>query len=104
MAGLPDVPKYRLTKAAADDLVAIYLDGLARFGLPQADRYHGGLRQTFTFLAENPFAARLREEICPPIRAYPFNLHIVIYECAEDGIVILRVRHGREDWISSPEG
>lgn len=95
---------YRFTRTATDDLVAIYLEGLEQFGLVQADRYHHGLQRTFEFLAENPRAARLREEISPPVRAHPFKAHIIIYDEVGDGVLILRVRHGREDWVSSSEG
>lgn len=94
---------YRFTRAATDDLVAIYLEGLEQFGPVQADRYHNDLQRAFEFLAGNPRAARLREEIDPPVRAHPFKAHIIVYDCSDDGVVILRVRHGREDWIASPE-
>ncbi|QDX24800.1 type II toxin-antitoxin system RelE/ParE family toxin [Sphingomonas suaedae] len=98
------MPGFRFTRAATDDLLAIYLEGLERFGLAQADRYNDGLKRTFAFLAETPRAARLREEIDPPVRAHPFKAHMIVYEEVDDGVLILRVRHGREDWISSPEG
>jgi toxin ParE1/3/4 len=61
------VPRFRLTRAAADDLTAIFLEGIERFGLPQADAYHEGLGEIFAFLADYPHAARLREEISPPV-------------------------------------
>lgn len=97
------MPSYRFTKAATDDLVAIYLAGLEQFGLAQADRYHDGLERMFAFLAQSPRAARMREELDPPVRAHPFKAHIIVYDETDDGILILRVRHGREDWISTPE-
>jgi toxin ParE1/3/4 len=91
---------YRLTRAAADDIAAIFVEGLTLFGLDQADRYHDGLERAFGFLANYPRAARARQEINPPVRAYPYKSHIIVYEVVEDGIVlILRVRHGREDWL-----
>lgn len=96
------MPKYRLSQAASDDLVTIYRDGTTLFGEAQADRYHQGLGQTFAFLAETPRAARLRNEISPPVRAFPYKAHLIVYEVAEDDktVTILRVRHGREDWMS----
>ena len=94
---------YRLTRAATDDLLTIYLAGLELFGVAQADRYHDGLERMFAFLAETPRAARLREELNPPVRAHPFKAHIIVYDETDDGILILRVRHGREDWISTSE-
>lgn len=97
------MPSYRFTKAATDDLLTIYLAGLEQFGVVQADRYHDGLERMFAFLAETPRAARLREELNPPVRAHPFKAHIIVYDETDDGILILRVRYGREDWISTPE-
>ena len=96
--------KYRLTRAASNDLTAIFLEGLSRFGIAQADKYHEGLTATFEFLAMYPHAARLREEISPPVRIHRFKSHLVVYEQGHDDVVIiLRVRHGREDWISSSQ-
>jgi len=61
-----------------------------------------GLSAIFEFLADYPQAARLREEISPPVRVHPYKAHLVIYDVGdEDKVIILRVRHGREDWISS---
>jgi len=48
------VPRFRLTRAAADDLTTIFLKGIEQFGLPQADTYHEGLGAIFAFLAEYP--------------------------------------------------
>ena len=95
--------RFRLTRAAADDLAAIFLDGLEQFGLLQADAYHEGLGVVFAFLADYPHAARLREDILPPVRVHPYKAHLVIYDIGDQGeVIILRVRHAREDWISSP--
>ncbi|MDR6513271.1 hypothetical protein J2792_004164 [Novosphingobium capsulatum] len=55
-------------RGAADDLAAIFLDGLEQCGLLQADAYHEGLGVVFAFLADYPHAARLREDILPPVR------------------------------------
>ena len=95
------MPGYRLTRAAADDLVAIFLESLDWFGAAQADDYHAGLEAVFGFLADYPRAARLRLEIAPPVRAHRYKSHLVIYELApDDTVVVLRVRHAREDWAS----
>ncbi len=94
------MPRFRLARAAVDDLTAIFLEGIEQFGLPQADTYHEGLSGIFAFLADYPHAARLREEISPPVRVHPYKAHLVIYEVDDDEVIILRARHGREDWIS----
>lgn len=67
------MPRFRLTRAAVDDLTAIFLEGIGQFSLPQADGYHEGLSAIFAFLADYPHAARLRDEIhrlfaCIPTR------------------------------------
>lgn len=75
--------------------------GADRFGAAQADRYHDGLLETFAFLTGFPRAARERHELTPPVRAFRYKAHVIVYELDEaDNVVILRVRHGREDWTS----
>lgn len=94
------MPGYHLTQAAADEIQGIFSEGLALFGLAQADKYHDGLATAFEFLADFPRAARLREEIQPPVRAYRYKSHMILYDLnADDVVIILSVRHGREDWI-----
>ncbi len=93
---------YRLSNSAVEDLLAIWEAGFRLFGLAQAEQYHADLAAIFRFLSENPRAARLRTEISPPVRVHPFKAHLVVYDVSDDGILILRVRHGREDWVSDP--
>lgn len=96
------MPRYRLSRAAADDIAAIFIEGIDRFGLAQADRYHTDMTATLDFLARYPRAARLREEIESPVRIHRYGSHLIVYEEADDGILVLRVRHGREDWSTDP--
>jgi toxin ParE1/3/4 len=94
---------FKLSNKAVEDLLQIWTEGAVQFGVAQAERYHDGLEAVFQFLAENPRAARLRLEIVPPVRAHPFKAHLVVYEVEDDqNILILRIRHGREDWVSDP--
>ncbi|MBJ3778749.1 type II toxin-antitoxin system RelE/ParE family toxin [Acuticoccus mangrovi] len=90
---------YRLTEAAERDIVAIYLEGAGMFGLEQAETYHARLTHAFETLAAYPDMARLRYEIVPPVRIHPCGAHIVIYVVDERGVLIVRVRHRREDWV-----
>jgi toxin ParE1/3/4 len=93
---------YRLTRSAATDLRHIFIDGVAMFGLAQAERYHARMRRAFELLATNPEMARERAELSPPARVHPCGSHIVLYIVDEAGILIVRVRHGREDWMGAP--
>ena len=92
------MPGYRLSLAAADDVADIFVTGACDFGVAQADVYHAGLERAFLFLADYPRAARLRVEISPPVRAFPYKAHLIVYDILGDDILILRVRHAREDW------
>ncbi len=92
---------YRLTQAASDDIAAVFIEGQALFGLAQADKYHTGLAEAFQFLADFPRAARMRDEIDPPVRVYRYRSHMIVYDLADtDTVIVLRVRHGREDWLN----
>ena len=90
---------YRLSRKAEEDILGIFITGAREFGIAQAERYHVDLEAAFAFLADYPRAARERTEINPPVRAHPRGSHVIVYEIDGDCIVILRVRHQREDWI-----
>ena len=94
---------YRLTRAAADDMVMIYLAGVDMFGPAQAESYSDGLEAAFSCLADYPRAARLRTEMVRPVRAYPYKSHLIIYRADHDGVLIIRIRHAREDWVAEPD-
>ena len=89
---------YRPSRLAEQDLIDLFLEGVECFGLPQAEAYHDLLASTFEFLADNPKAARLRNEIDPPVRVHPIQAHLVVYCVDDDGEVrVIRVRHSHED-------
>jgi toxin ParE1/3/4 len=93
---------YRLTRRAAADIRHIYAEGLRLFGSAQAERYHARLARVFDLLADNPELARERTELSPPVRIHPCGSHLVVYVIeADGGILIVRVRHRREDWAGS---
>ncbi|MDX6750455.1 type II toxin-antitoxin system RelE/ParE family toxin [Geminicoccaceae bacterium 1502E] len=94
---------WRLTRRAEADIIEIYIRGVQAFGLAEADAYHRKLEQAFQLLAQFPQIAPERAEIDPPVRIHPCGSHIIIYRAAADGeVLIIRVRHSREDWISDP--
>lgn len=96
---------YRLSRRAKEDIIGIYVESAALFGAQQAESYHARLRRTFETLADNPLIARERTEITPPVRVHSCGSHIVVYVVEPDGgILVVRVRHGREDWLGSPAG
>ncbi len=91
---------YQLSKDAEQDVFDIFIHSAKEFGIQQAESYHDKLAACFEFLAENPTAAPLRQEITPPVRIHPVGAHIVIYMEEPTGeILIIRVRHQHENWI-----
>jgi toxin ParE1/3/4 len=95
--------RHRVRPQAAADIRRIYVQGVELFGTDQAERYAAGLDRTFAMLADHPYAARLRSELQPALRVFRYKAHMIIYEIdRNDVVVILRVRHGHEDWISGP--
>ena len=91
---------FRFSGSAAKDIDSIVFRGAMDFGREQSVLYHGKLLRCCQFLAENPTASRLRTEVRPPVRAYPCQSHIIIYEIDDaNNILILRIHHGHEAWL-----
>lgn len=65
----------------------------------QADRYLALLTRAFERIAEDPTIARERTEFSPPVRIFACEAHVVIYVLQSDHVLIVRVRHKREDWM-----
>ncbi len=92
---------YRLSGDARDDLLGIFFVGLEMFGYQQAELYRVGLEKAFALLAEYPEMARVREEIDGSVRALPHQAHVIVYEVDDRGeVLVLRIRHGHEDWVA----
>lgn len=89
---------YRLTREAEADVIEIAKRGLDRWGPGQAQIYHNGLFELFDLIASTPAMARQRTELTPPVRVQRYKAHLVIYLIDDEGVLIVRVRHGREDW------
>ena len=93
---------YRISGAADADIVSLYAESVSQFGLKQADQYHDALFDVFELLATNPKMARERPEFARPYRIHRFQSHVIVYQIEGDNLMIIRVRHGREDWFSDP--
>lgn len=94
---------YKLSVNAEGDIVRAYREGVRLFGVEQAEKYYAGMEQAFEFLSDTPKAARERTEITPPVRVHPYRSHIIVYLIDSEGeVLILRIRHGRENWENDP--
>ena len=90
--------RVRTTRQADADLQAAYLQGTVEFSPAQAERYLAGLRTTFQLLADHPRTARERRKFSPPVRLHAWRAHMIACLEQPDGILILRVLHGRREW------
>ena len=95
---------YRLSRSAELDLELIFLEGLDRFGSAQAERYKSELKSSLDRLSRFPGMAHLRMDVSPPVRIQPFRAHVIVFDVGDEGITVVRIRHGREDWMSDPVG
>ena len=89
---------FRLTKKAEQDVIDLYVRGMAEFGVEQAERYHGDLIAAFQLLADNPRIARERVEFTPPVRLHRHAAHMIAYLIRDDEVLIVRVMSRRQDW------
>lgn len=92
----------RLTEKARVDFIELYTDGVERFGYQQAEAYADGIERVFDILADNLELARLRTEMNPPVRIHPHGSHLIVYEVQDRSVLVLRIRHARENWSDAP--
>ena len=93
------MPRLELSTDAERDVEGMFLYGVMQFGSSQADSYTAGLRQTLDRIVQHPAAARLREEIRPPVRLYRYRAHHILYAVDGERIIILRILHRSANWL-----
>ena len=86
---------YGLTKRAEADLFHIFLYGYEQFGSKQAEAYAAELEHVFQLLADNPRMGREAETIARGVRRHEHGSHIILYEEASGGVLILAIVHSR---------
>ena len=87
--------KYRLTKRADKDLLAIYLYTVERFGQEQAERYTHDIKECFELLASNPHMGRGADEIRKGVRRHEHAGHVIFFREDRQGLLVLAVVHRR---------
>ena len=93
----PDaVGKYRLSKAAEEDLVGIALLGDEHFGTAQSNRYRDQLAQRFTMLAEQPLAYPAVDHIREEYRRTVCGVHSIFYRIDGKGVEIIRILRSQD--------
>lgn len=85
---------YRLSSAAANDIVSILVYGIETFGPTQAEKYRDGLQSTPALIAETPHMGR---RYGGAVRRFLFGRHVIFYEVRDDHVYVLRIRHAAVD-------
>lgn len=97
---MPRSSAWLVRPAAEADLVEIWTQGAATWGIDQAERYADGLFALFDLLAEFPEMAKEREEFTPPVRIHPSGSHLVIYRREGQGVEVIRILHAHQNLIA----
>jgi toxin ParE1/3/4 len=87
--------EYRVSDQADEDLLDIYLYGVARFGRPQAVECQFSFERCFELIADNPRMGRLTDTFRAGLRRHEHSSHVVIYKEQPDHVLIVAVVHGR---------
>jgi len=91
------VAKAELTHDAERDLIDIYLYGIEHFGQGTAERYAAALTARIATAAENPSFGADYSFVRPSLRRYESVSHAIYYRVTAEGILVLRILHGRMD-------
>lgn len=83
--------KYRLSKAADDDLMGIALFGDEHFGIAQSNRYRDQLKQRFSVLAEQPLLYPAVDHIRQGYRRSVCGVHSIFYRIDGENVEIMRI-------------
>jgi toxin ParE1/3/4 len=89
--------KIEISAAARYDLIALFTDGVQRFGLRQAEAFRNDLDRKFRLIASHP-------QIGPPweegsrFRKVTHFPYVVLYTAHADHIRIERIIDGRSDY------
>ncbi len=95
-----DAGRYRLSPRVLEDLDDTWRYTAERWGVEQADKYIDELVQAFEVIASMPTLARERSEFTPPVRIHTHESHLIIFRDSADGVDILRLLGGGQDWVA----
>ena len=87
------MPEYQLVPKAKNDMEAVWLYSLRRWGVQQTERYIDDLTEAFEFLAENSQAGVACEHIRVGYRKHSVIRHVVYYRETNYGIEVVRILH-----------
>jgi toxin ParE1/3/4 len=87
--------KFRFSRRAEADLLAICDYTLRKWGKVQTARYLGELETCCQTLADNPGLGRPCDEVRPGLRRHEHGKHVLFYGQEREGILVSRILHQR---------
>jgi toxin ParE1/3/4 len=85
------------TRAALNDLLDLWVIIADAPGTNRANAFIKKIEKTLLTLSKQPMMGRARPELRDNLRSFPVNPYILFYEPRDDGILLVRVIHGRRD-------
>jgi toxin ParE1/3/4 len=89
------VKRFRLSKAAENDMRRIWREGNKEHGEARAELYLRGLDQCFHLIGEYPSMGHRCEDLRAGYRCFPKGEHNIYYRLERDGVLIVRIRPQR---------
>ncbi len=88
--------KYRLSKAAKEDLIRIHHYGVKKFGMAQADTYFETFFEYFDLIAQSPYSFEAVDYIKEGYRRCVCGVDSIYYRINDDMVEIMTIV-GRQD-------
>lgn len=88
-----------LRPAAESDLSDIWDYTTERWSLTQARTYAAGMTDVLLLLCDQPEIAPLFSKLTLPVRVYRYRSHLVIFTADDALLEVIRVVHGRSNWV-----
>ncbi|NHZ79634.1 type II toxin-antitoxin system RelE/ParE family toxin [Massilia sp. CCM 8695] len=74
------------------DLGAIW-DFITQDSVIHADAFIDGLNKKFKLLAQRPELGRVRVDLMPDLRSFPYQHYAIFYRPTQSGMEVVRVSH-----------
>ena len=87
----------QFTNEADQDLIDIYLEGLTKYGVRQAEDYQDILAGKLNTLVHNPSFGSDYGDIRPALRRYESVAHSIYYRETVGGILVYRILYKSMD-------
>ena len=91
--------RLKLRKQARVDLSEIWAFSAKQWSAAQADQYLTGLDDILSLLCVNPEISRLQDNYTPSVRVHRYRSHLVIFTADHTLLEVIRVVHGRSNWV-----